>query len=136
MPMPPIPPQAAMPRLTANNAAQHLTATFLPDGVRFCPTTASCMSEEEAWGMRLVSIGTQHTRTTIAPIAPTVEGARISYNHDDLTEWYINGPLGIEQGFTLNTARNARRDRRIRAHRWSGWGAGDHDGYEHHADGA
>ncbi len=88
--------------LTAINAAQHLTATFLPDGVHFCPT-ASCMSEEEAWGMRLVSIGTPHTRTTIAPIAPTAEGARIRYNHDDLTEWYINAPLGIEQGFTLNT---------------------------------
>ncbi len=86
--------------LSANNAAQHLTASFLPDGVHFCPT-ASCPNETGAWGMRLVGIGTASTLTTVAPIAPTEGRARVNYDHGNLTEWYINAPLGIEQGFTL-----------------------------------
>jgi hypothetical protein len=30
-----------------------------------------------------------------------VEGNRVSYRRGGLTEWYLNGPLGLEQGFTL-----------------------------------
>ena len=26
---------------------------------------------------------------------------RVVYRHGSLEEWYVNGPLGLEQGFTL-----------------------------------
>ena len=33
---------------------------------------------------------------------PVAAGSRVSYVHrGGLTEWYRNGPLGLEQGFTL-----------------------------------
>ncbi|MDH5516090.1 MAG: FG-GAP repeat protein, partial [Gammaproteobacteria bacterium] len=41
----------------------------------------------------------------IQPVSPTtapvVSGARIDYQYDDLSEWFINSPLGLEHGFTL-----------------------------------
>ncbi len=33
--------------------------------------------------------------------SPTAKDNRISYERDGLTEWYVNGLTGIEQGFTL-----------------------------------
>ena len=29
-------------------------------------------------------------------------GNRVEYKHQALTEWYVNGPLGLEQGFTFD----------------------------------
>jgi hypothetical protein len=34
-------------------------------------------------------------------VAPTANANRVEYRRDVLTEWYENGPLGLEQGFTL-----------------------------------
>ena len=35
------------------------------------------------------------------PSAPVAAANRVSYRHRDLSEWYRNGPLGLEQGFTV-----------------------------------
>jgi trimeric autotransporter adhesin len=35
--------------------------------------------------------------------APRREANRIEYRRGRLTEWYVNGPLGLEQGFTLTS---------------------------------
>ena len=35
------------------------------------------------------------------PCRRSIAGARVEYRRDGLTEWYINGPRGLEQGFTL-----------------------------------
>jgi hypothetical protein len=32
---------------------------------------------------------------------PTATKNRVQYRHGAVTEWYVNGPLGLEQGFTL-----------------------------------
>src|SRR5260221_695886 len=32
---------------------------------------------------------------------PVAAGKRVSYRRYGVTEWYVNGPLGLEQGFTL-----------------------------------
>ena len=29
---------------------------------------------------------------------------RVTYAHPGLSEWYVNGPLGLEQGFTIPRA--------------------------------
>ena len=48
---------------------------------------------------------TQSELSLGATLAPTGEGNRVEYGRGaGLTEWYVNGPLGLEQGFTLNQA--------------------------------
>ncbi len=40
----------------------------------------------------------------LAPVGaarPQASGNRVSYARDGLSEWYANGPLGLEQGFTI-----------------------------------
>src|SRR5438132_302649 len=39
--------------------------------------------------------------------APVASGNRVTYRRGDVTEWYTNGPLGLEQGFTLAKPRAA-----------------------------
>jgi hypothetical protein len=34
-------------------------------------------------------------------VTPDASGNRVEYHRGALTEWYVNGPLGLEQGFTL-----------------------------------
>jgi FG-GAP repeat len=41
------------------------------------------------------------------PTRPIVRGNKVLYHRGAVSEWYANGPLGLEQGFTLS--RNARR---------------------------
>ncbi len=36
-------------------------------------------------------------------IDPIVSKNKVEYNRGNITEWYVNSPLGIEQGFTLNS---------------------------------
>jgi CSLREA domain-containing protein len=36
-----------------------------------------------------------------AAVTPVATGNRVSYRRAGVTEWYVNGPAGLEQGFTL-----------------------------------
>lgn len=42
--------------------------------------------------------------TDVAPIKSS--DSKIEYKRDNVTEWYINSPLGLEQGFTINSRTN------------------------------
>src|SRR5207245_45285 len=33
---------------------------------------------------------------------PRADSNRVEYRRGSLTEWYVNGPAGLEQGFTIN----------------------------------
>ena len=70
--------------LRARNPAQQLTATFAPDGV-----TVRAGGDR----LRLAMRG--------AAVEPVADLNRVEYHRDGYTEWYANGPLGLEQGFTL-----------------------------------
>jgi hypothetical protein len=37
----------------------------------------------------------------VRAVAPQANANRVEYRRDGVTEWYENGPLGLEQGFTL-----------------------------------
>lgn len=37
----------------------------------------------------------------LRPVEPVARRNRVSYAYPDLHAWYVNGPLGLEQGFTL-----------------------------------
>ena len=70
----------------ASNPAQGLKLEFGKAGVNI-----------NDWSMTLGSMG-EGTRK----VEPSVTANRAEYQHEDgLTEWYVNGPLGLEQGFTL-----------------------------------
>ena len=51
--------------------------------------------------MHLRSVGYGRSLQPVAKAAPTKRATTVAYRRDSLTEWYANGPLGLEQGFTL-----------------------------------
>ena len=52
--------------------------------------------------VRLRSLGRDGADAPPAPAALAVRGNRVEYALPGLTEWYLSGPLGLEQGFTLS----------------------------------
>lgn len=51
--------------------------------------------------MRLAAYGYDSALQPMAAAERFQEGNRLEYRRPGLTEWYVNGPLGLEQGFTL-----------------------------------
>lgn len=81
----------------ASSPAQHLSSTFSSSGV-------SVRSGSMRVGLSLRSVGYGSTLTSVAAVAPSARGDRVLYAHPGLSEWYANGPLGLEQGFTIARA--------------------------------
>jgi FG-GAP repeat len=54
-----------------------------------------------ALGMSFAGIGYGAQLTRPGKAAPTAAANKVSYQRAGVTEWYRNGPLGLEQGFTL-----------------------------------
>ena len=51
--------------------------------------------------LRLAGVGRDGRLRTVAGVTPVVRRNEVSYVRDGVREWYRNGPLGLEQGFTL-----------------------------------
>ncbi len=83
--------------LVSHNERAVVSATFTKKGV-FIPVGAT------HWRMALTSVGYGEHRETVATTAPTATENRVEYCRQSITEWYINGPLGLQQGFTLAVA--------------------------------
>lgn len=82
--------------LEAENPQQRLTADFTSTGVEVHTSNTT-------WKLALRGYG---RGGDVQPIdndkaAPQARGNRVEYRRGPLTEWYVNGPLGLEQGFTL-----------------------------------
>jgi hypothetical protein len=80
--------------LTLRNGAQRLVARFDASGVEV-------RSAHARLGMSLVGYGYGSTLRPVAAAVPRAQANRVSYAHGGLSAWYSNGPLGLEQGFTL-----------------------------------
>jgi len=80
--------------LQAVNPVQRFRAGFSRRGV----TVASGDAQLE---MKLSAYGHGSALRPVGLVAPRVGANRVSYAHGPLTEWYANGPLGIEQGFDV-----------------------------------
>ena len=52
-------------------------------------------------GLSLRSLGYGSRLSPVAPARPEATRNRIEYRRGVLTEWYVNGPLGLEQVFSL-----------------------------------
>ncbi len=77
-----------------DNADQALSAVFAARGVEF-------RHGADRWSMAFRGHGDANKAGTASAIAPEATANRVEYRRDSLTEWYVNGPLGLEQGFTL-----------------------------------
>ena len=73
--------------LVGKNSAHGLSIRF---GVRGIEVRAG----EDTFAMRLRSV---------PAVEPTAHGNRVAYRRGSLTEWYANGPFGLEQGFTVKS---------------------------------
>lgn len=79
----------------AENARQKLAADFIPEGVRVSHGA-------QHWTMSLRGYGYGDSIQEVDRVAPQAQLNRVEYRRGPLTEWYVNGPVGLEQGFTLN----------------------------------
>jgi hypothetical protein len=81
--------------LEAQNAKKTLKADFTASGVTFDASGAT-------WGMALRGIGYGEGLKPVNSARPRQVGAnRVEYRRGSVTEWYVNGPMGVEQGFTI-----------------------------------
>ena len=61
-------------------------------------------AEGRQWGLSLSGWGYGADRHPVEPARPVATGNRVEYRREALTEWYVNGPFGLQQGFTLARA--------------------------------
>jgi hypothetical protein len=80
--------------LHAINPAQRTDATFTPSGV-------TLRAGRERLTIRFSAYGRGEALQPALGVAPVAEANRTEYRRGALTEWYSNGPFGLEQGFTL-----------------------------------
>ncbi|MDX8412416.1 MAG: PKD domain-containing protein [Mariprofundaceae bacterium] len=82
----------------AVNIRQRLNILFDKTSVRFSPTSSGT-----SWhiDMQLTGLGYKGAVQPVAAAKLVVEGKRMEYRRGNLTEWYVNGQRGLEQGFTL-----------------------------------
>ena len=76
------------------NGAQGFSARFSDSGVRVDARAGRL-------ALSLAGVGYGSSLRPLASRAPSADGNRVSYADGPLTQWYENGPLGLEQGFTL-----------------------------------
>jgi hypothetical protein len=81
------------------NPATHMAAQYAADGVKIRFQNADLDLEFQGWGY-----GKADVKQDRADVVPFVDANRVEYRRGTITEWYVNGPLGIEQGFTISRA--------------------------------
>ena len=85
--------------LQSPNRAHNLRIYFTEQGIQVHDRSAK--DEPLLVGMRLARYGRGDALRSFAPSKPQHQGNRVTYAHDDITEWYDNSSKGLEQGFTL-----------------------------------
>ncbi len=79
------------------NKRQHLAMDFSTSGV-----TIRCGNSQ--WGLRLNKVGYGKDMHAVPLAEPKFTANRVEYSYTGIKEWYENGPLGLEQGFTIDRA--------------------------------
>jgi hypothetical protein len=83
---------------SAASPAQRLRLRFEHSGV-------SLSSGATQVGLSLREVGYGGALSAVGEVAPRrVQANRVTYERAGLSEWYANGPLGLEQGFTIARA--------------------------------
>ena len=76
------------------NPRQKLVAQFTRKG-------AEVVSRDLHWRMETRGYGYGDALHRVRAVGPQANANQVEYRRDEITEWYENGPLGLEQGFTL-----------------------------------
>ncbi len=76
------------------NALQKLVVNFTSAGVAMHTGRAS-------WGLAIRGSGYGKVLRPVKAAFPKANLNRVEYERGPLTEWYVNGPLGLEQGLTF-----------------------------------
>ncbi len=79
----------------ARNARQGLTASFGGSGATIS------MRDGARAGIALQAIGFGSALHSVALAQPLARANRVEYRRGATTEWFANGPAGVEQGFTV-----------------------------------
>ncbi len=83
--------------LHAANPAQRLSSSFASGGVSVSSGAATV-----TLGLRELGYGS--SLNSVGAAAPRAHANRVVYSRPGLSEWYANGPLGLEQGFVIAKA--------------------------------
>lgn len=78
----------------ATNSAQNLQAQFTSEAVLL-------QSNDQQWDMHLRAWGRGQNLAVLKGAVLQAVDNRIEYQYAELSEWYVNGPYGLQQGFTL-----------------------------------
>jgi hypothetical protein len=81
----------------AVNPTQHLRARFDRSGVHVSAGATQL-------GLSVRDVGYGASLRAVGAVAPHMSSGRVVYAHKGLSEWYSNGALGVEQGFTVQRA--------------------------------
>jgi hypothetical protein len=79
------------------NPGQHLKFGFARSGVSVSSGTAEV-------GLSLRALGYGASLKALTAATPISRGNRVLYTRPGVSEWYANGPLGLEQGFAIARA--------------------------------
>lgn len=83
-------------RLEATNGPHALDLSFTTQGVQVRSLGGSL-------GLKLRAVGHGNVLAPVGAPAPRSRENRVEYHHHGVREWYVNGPLGLEQGFTVDS---------------------------------
>ena len=76
-------------------------------GAKLGPGGVSITSDEVGewtWNLKFDEYGRGSSLDSVSEPSITAEGNRVEYQYaDGVTEWYVNGPLGLQQGFTFES---------------------------------
>jgi hypothetical protein len=81
------------------NASQSFEGTFGRAGIELSPRAATW-----SFSLQTTGLGCENEVVSLAEPKVEAEGNRIRYFRSAIEEWYLNGPLGLEQGFVLEQA--------------------------------
>lgn len=82
--------------LRARNPVQRLRTHFVRQGIRVDVDAGG------QWGLTLHGWGYGDHLAQARAAEPRRDGNRVEYQRGSLVEWYVNGPAGLEQGFTIS----------------------------------
>jgi hypothetical protein len=85
--------------LQAPNRAHNLRTYFDASGIRVHDRTAG--GSPELLKLALTGVGRGSDLRAVPAGSVHAEDARVEIRRPDLVEWFVNGPDGLEQGFTL-----------------------------------
>ena len=67
----------------------------------FTPSGAAMRVAQGTLGLSLTGVGRAQRLNPVAPAAPKAAANQVTYRHGSISEFYRNGPYGLEQGFTV-----------------------------------